>query len=149
QEPGVGNVSTSNLAHGPPVRLDHVRGEVVATDNQAASHSVSRDGQAQRLELTDLLDVKAAAHHDADLRIAGLVEGCAQPENEGGIDPIEVFLPPGLRVVYQPLVDQPFAGVDANRVQSTTSELAFHGPRDRDRGPDHVVIEVDEAHDLH
>src|SRR5690606_12946999 len=97
----------------------------------------------------NLLDVETAAHHDADLGIASFVEGGSQATNEGGIDPVEIFFSPGLRVADQPLFDQSLAGVDANRVQGAAPELVLHGPGDLDRGADHVVVEIHQAHDLH
>src|SRR5690606_18315674 len=120
---------------------DDVGREVVLILEEGRTDAVGVYRHAQLLEATDLFRVEAAGHHDLDVLEAGVVQGGADVPHE-----LRVHAPriEAAHLRDDRAIDHGLGRVDPHAVQARPE-------RTRDgQGRTHaVVVEVDEAHDLH
>src|SRR4051794_40521676 len=132
--------AATDLGRGEPVGEHDVAGEVVLAADERRADAVGVDGDAPLLEGADLLRVETARGDDLDALEAVLVKSVAHLPHEALVDARRLEV---AHLLPERPIDKHLGGVEAQAPQ-TIAQCAC----DLERGPDRIVLEVDENGDV-
>src|SRR5438552_3861552 len=141
-------VAPTGLRERPAVDTNDVGGVIEPRSvHERGADAVHVDGNSERFEAPDLVRVESTGRDDANVRVSVAVQRLAQQLHEPRGDAAQLPLRLAaalLELAEDRAVDEGLAGVDPDAPETRAQRV-----RDAERGVHHVVLEVDEAREVH